>query len=102
MNRSLALSALLAGLLSAGPLEADADPDTAATLSRLGTLRRDAARKTYEVTWANYRDRRASADTLYRWSLRWLESERQLSDKQADQLAAFKGHWERMRDLERL
>ena len=43
-----------------------------------------------------------SEDLLYRWSLRWLEAERELSDQQADQVAAYQAHFERMRDLDRI
>src|SRR5438874_10838478 len=102
MNRHSWLLAVFVGILSAGFLGAGPDPEPAATLSRLATQRRDAARKTYEVMWANYRDRRVADEVLYRWSLRWLEAEKQLSERQADQAAACKGHFERMRELERL
>ncbi len=102
MTRHKALLALLAVVLSAGPLGAGPDADAAAALAKLGVQRRDAARKTYEVVWANYRERRAAEEMVYRWSVRWLESERQLSDQHADQVAACKGHRDRMRDLERL
>ena len=71
-------------------------------LARLGQQNRDAARKTYETTWANYRDGRAPADLLYRWSKRWLRAEKQISDRPADQIAACKAHLERMQELERL
>lgn len=96
------LVALLVCLASAASLGAAPDAEPAATLARLATQRRDAARKTYELMWANYRDRRVADEVLYRWSLRWLEAEKQLSDRQADQAAACKGHFERMRELERL
>ena len=102
MNRYTGLLALLLGVLAAGPARAGADADTANALSKLATQRRDAARRTYEVLWADYRERRASEDALYRWSVRWLDAEKQLSDQRADRIAAYKGHYERMRDLERL
>jgi hypothetical protein len=99
---SVALAFLLSITLAEAtyPVAPDAGPNT--MLARLAKQRRDAARKTYEVTWTNYRERRTSEDLLYRWSVRWLEAERQLSDKPADQVAAFQEHWERMRALERL
>ena len=102
MKRFSAPLALLLVLLSAAAVGSGPDPGTDATLGRLGKQRRDAARRTYEALWANYRERLASEDTLYRWSLRWLEAERQLTDRPADQAAAAAGHWERMRALERL
>lgn len=102
MHRSSALLAIVLGILAAGPVRAAPDADTAARLARLAVERRDAARRTYLTQWTDYRERRASGDSLYRWSVRWLEAERRLSDQQADVVAAFRGHWERMRDLERL
>jgi hypothetical protein len=102
MNGYSWLLALLVGILAAGFLGAGPDPEPAAVLSRLATQRRDAARKTYEVMWANFRDRRVADEVLYRWSLRWLEAEQKLSERQADQVAACKAHLDRMRELERL
>jgi hypothetical protein len=102
MNRYAGLVALLLGLLAAAPVAAEPEPDPAAVLARLATQRRDAARRTYEVMWVNYREGRASEDGLYRWSWRWLNAEKQLSDQRPDQIAAHKAHYERMRDLERL
>jgi hypothetical protein len=102
MHRSSALLAVLLGVLAAGPVRAEPDGETAARLARLAVVRRDAARKTYQTQWTDYRERRASLDSLYRWSVRWLEAERRLSDRQADVVAAFRDHWDRMRDVERL
>jgi len=77
--------------------------DPAKTLAKLSKERVEAAHKTFQVMWENYREgRRVSDDTLYRWSLRWLEAERQLSKQQPDQVAAYKGHRDRMAELERL
>jgi hypothetical protein len=102
MSRYVGLLALLAGTLAAVPVALGQEPDPAAAIARLAVQRREAARRTYEVTWIDYRERRASLDGLYRWSVRWLEADRQLSDQPADQVAAFKAHFERMRDLDRL
>jgi hypothetical protein len=102
MTRYWVLLALLLGFLSAGPAGAAPDPETANTLARLAVQRRDAARRTYEALWLDYRERRAPEDLLYRWSLRWLEADRELSDQQADRVAAYQGHFERMRDLDRI
>jgi hypothetical protein len=92
----------LASILAAGPLRADEGQDTAAQIAKLATQRRDAARKTYEVWWANYREGRAPAEILYRWSYRWLQAERRVNPQPADQVAAYKAHFERMRDLDRV
>jgi hypothetical protein len=98
MNRRIAAAVLL-GVLPATVIAADPE---AATLSRLRVEQRDAARKTYQVAWANYREGRGSDELLYRWSKRWLKAERRLSDKPADQVAAFRGHYDRMRALEQI
>lgn len=83
--------------MGAGP-----DPDAATALSQLANQRRDAARKTYEVMWANYREGRASEEAIYRWSLRWFEAERQIGKHPDDRIAACRGHWERMVALEKI
>jgi hypothetical protein len=100
MNRYSGLLTLACFFLVTWPVGAGSDADPTTVLAKLAVQRRDAARKTYLVLWTNYREGRAPEEVLYRWSLRWLEAERQLSDKPADQLAAFQGHWERMRDVE--
>jgi hypothetical protein len=98
-------SALLAGILclaGAGSSSAAPDPDPTKALARLAKDRLEAARKTYLVAWKNYRQRHASADFLYLWSVRWLEAEKLVKPQPAEQLVALKGHLERMRQLERL
>jgi hypothetical protein len=99
MNR-YAWSLVILGVLSAGRVAAD--PEPAAEMARLAKQRSEAARRTYEVWWANYHDAGAPGELVYRWSVRWLEAERQLSDRQADQVAAFQAHADRMLELSRL
>jgi hypothetical protein len=101
MKRYSGVLVLLGTLLAPAGVPAQ-EPDPAATLARLAVQRRDAARRAYEVLWLDYRERLGSLDTLYRWSIRWLEAERQLSPQPADQVAAFRAHSGRMRDLDRL
>jgi hypothetical protein len=102
MRRIVIRLAFLVLFASPNATASGSDAAPAATLSKLAIQRRDAARKTFEVTWANYRDRRASEETVYRWSLRWLEAERQLCEKPADHAAAYRSHAERMLELDRL
>jgi hypothetical protein len=102
MNGYSASLALLIGLLAACPTGAAPDADTAALLTRLAVKRRDAARKTYEVLWIDYRERRAPLDALYRWSVRWLEAQRSLSADPANVVGAYEAHYRRMRDLDQL
>jgi hypothetical protein len=99
----IALAVLGLGLVPLGLPRAEQDHEQANTLERLAKQRVEAARKTYEVLWSNYRDGfRVSNDTLYRWSKRWLAAERDRSKKPADQTAALLAHRNRMADLERL
>src|SRR4051794_2878195 len=102
MNRCSRLVGLVLVVVPAGFVESRPEPEPASASAKLANRRRDSARKTYQTLWVNYRERRASEDALYRWSVRWLKAERQLSDRQDDQVAAYKAHWDRMRDLERL
>jgi hypothetical protein len=103
MNRRKALTAsLLLGAVPALAVRAAVNPEQADSLARLSKERLDAARKTYEVKWKNYREGiRVGADTLYLWSLRWLEAEK-LVGEHPDKVAACQGHVKRMRDLDRL
>jgi hypothetical protein len=72
-------------------------------LSKLRQAKVEAARETYQVIWKNYKDGLVPAvEFPYRWSRRWLEAEREMSDGKADQLAACKSHLERMREMERI
>jgi hypothetical protein len=102
MSGRKGLAALLLICAAAGPAGGADERDPAAELAKLAAHRRDAARRTYEVLWTNYRERRTSQELLYLWSVRWLEAEKQLSDKPDDQVAACAAHYERMRALERL
>jgi hypothetical protein len=104
MNLCKALfAALLLGWTAPGLVAAAPEGDAAKTIAALSRDRVEAARKTYQTMYKNYTEgRHVAEDTLYRWSLRWLEAEKQLAEKPADRLAAFKGHYDRMRELDRL
>jgi hypothetical protein len=71
-------------------------------VEKLARERLEAARETYEVTWSNYRERRAREDSVYLWSIRWLEAEKFLADGQDALIIAFQRHADHMRALERL
>lgn len=101
-RHSILIIFLFGVMTSAATVATAQDSDATTTRSKLAVQRRDAARKTYETMWANYRERRASDEVLYRWSKRWLKAERQLGVEPARQIAAFKAHLQRMRDLERI
>jgi hypothetical protein len=96
-------AAILIFFSTVAALRAEPNADTAKTLARLQLEKLEAARKTYQLTWKNYREgRRVSEDTLYRWSMRWLEAEKQLAERPEDRVAACRGHFERMREIEKL
>jgi hypothetical protein len=82
------------------PAPAKGTPHVPAALAKAKV---DAARRTYETFWTNNREGLVPfAEVVYRWSRRWLEGELELSDKKADQLAAYVAHRDRMRKLARI
>ncbi len=99
MIRSL-VAVILGLVLAAGVKPVDSEASKATV--RLAKGRLEAARKTYQVSWKNYRQRHATADFLYLWSVRWLEAEKLVNAQSTEQLAALRGHLERMRQLEQL
>lgn len=60
-----------------------------------------AAQRAYEVIWHYYQVGKHDEETVYRWSLRWLDAQRRASDRKADQVAALKEHLHRMKELEK-
>jgi hypothetical protein len=80
--------------------EVGSEPASPKKQEQLAKTKLVAARQTYEAFCRN-RDY-SDVEIAYRWSCRWLEAQRQLSDKQEDWVAAYQGHRERMRDLEQL
>jgi hypothetical protein len=80
----------------AAPPEAPISPDLLAARS-------DAARDAYQEALKLYQEGRSrDVDRIYRWSLRWLEAEREMRSAKADQVAAARAHDKRMRQLEDL
>jgi|SRR5579884_1544654 len=96
MSGRLVVWAVVVGLAAAWT--GRADPETA----ELARQKRDAARKTYEVTWTNYLEGRVPEELVYRWSKRWLRAEEALSARPDDRIAARTAHLQRMIELERL
>jgi hypothetical protein len=103
MNRYvfLVVGGIIVGLVATSLLRAGGDAPKIALKLRQAKVQ--AAQQTYKVTWQNYKDGLAPPVELpYRWSCRLLQAEREVSDQKADQVAAFKAHWERMREMERI
>jgi hypothetical protein len=90
----LALGLVLGGVQAGDPVA----PAQAA--NKLAQAKLDAARRTFESVWSS--QRYPEVEIPYRWSCRWLQAQRQLSDKQEEQVAACQKHLERMQELERL
>jgi len=78
-------------------------PVDARILPELAKARLDAARKAYELSWGKYeKGVTVDVEKLYIWSCRWLDSQRAMSDKKADEVAAVEAHLNRMKKLEEL
>jgi hypothetical protein len=100
-KQPLFLWPVLASLMLANGSADGSDSTDANVPSALLKARLDAARKTYEWLAKNYIESRPPiGELLYRWSCRWLDAEREMSDKQEDRVAAYKAHLRRMRELE--
>jgi len=104
MNRHIPwiILGILLGVGATSLLRADPVP-ASSKLSRLRKAKVEAARQTYQVAWQNYKDGLAPAvEFPYRWSRRWLEAEREMTEGKEEQVAACKSHLERMREMERI
>jgi hypothetical protein len=88
---------LLVGLLRAAP-----EPPPAKAAPELAKARLESARKTFTEVWRVHHEGRFSrTESVYLWSCRWLAAERDVNPAKADQVAALKAHWDRMKDLDR-
>ena len=61
----------------------------------------DAARKACLAIAQEYLEGRATAEQVHQWSQRWMNSEREVNSKKAEQLEALKSHVNRMQQLEK-
>jgi hypothetical protein len=94
--RGFAVIALGLALTNAPAAGASPAPAKAA---RLLKNKLEAARTAFKTAWAGQWD---DVEVLYRWSLRWLEVERELSDRTENRIAALQAHLERTRAIERV
>jgi hypothetical protein len=77
-------------------------PDPSLAPSKITSLMRsklDVAQKGFKLAWD---DQESDVEVAYRWSCRWLEAERELSDKTEDRIAALQAHLARVRDIEQV
>jgi hypothetical protein len=101
MSQRLCVLVLLAfGSTLAGAEASDPARSTSGELGKLRAAKLEAVRRVFEGFWRDKTWR--SVEAPYRWSRRWLEAQRQLSERQADQVAAFRQHLDRMRELRQI
>jgi hypothetical protein len=100
---------LLMAILSFAPAPPEAPPppapiapDQAAALTALLHARHRAAQKQFDETWIYYKQARTDAFPVYVWSHFVLQTQFDLSDKKADQIAALEAHLDRMKKLDEL
>jgi hypothetical protein len=63
----------------------------------------EAARDAYQFAWDEFKPfdlSKGEGEKVYRWSRRWMEAERDLASTKAARVAAFQGHFQRMKKLE--
>ncbi len=68
----------------------------------LAEARYNAALKQFDLTWQYYQQSRVESFDVYVWSRLLLDAKRGVSGRQADQIAAFEEHLDRMQKLETL
>jgi hypothetical protein len=88
----------LFGATAAGPTG-----DKAVSAKKPGEERLSAARNAYEVVWSKFKPfdlSKGDGEDVYRWSRRWMESERDMAKSKAERVAALQSHFERMKKLE--
>jgi len=68
----------------------------------LAAARYNAARKQFDLTWQYYQQNRVDSFQVYVWSRLLLDAKRGVSGRQADQIAAYEEHLDRMQKLEAL
>jgi RND family efflux transporter MFP subunit len=85
------------------------EPQGAVELKALMKARLEATQKAYEeaveasqqlIQTRNLTIPLVKSEEVYTWSVRWLNAQRDLSSKKDDQVAALKGHLQRMKELQ--
>ena len=94
---------LVLGLIFAGNVFAPppAKEEKASPPWELARAKVDAARRACLAIAQEYLEGRASAEQVHQWSQRWMNAEREVNSKKAEQLEALKSHVNRMQQLEK-
>jgi hypothetical protein len=87
---------LFALTFGSGNVLAAPAPEGPAVPPELAKSLEEVAKKTYEKTCET-----GEFEKAYQWSRRWLEAERQRSDKKADRITAAQAHLDRMKALQK-
>jgi hypothetical protein len=91
-------TAIVLGLVLANRQGVDLSP-AAPKVATLMKNKLEAARATFKEVWTGPWDH---VEVPYQWSYRWLQVERELSDKTADRIAALQAHLMRVREIEQV
>jgi len=76
--------------------------DQVATLAALLKARHRAAQKQFDETWVYYKQARSDSYPVYVWSHFVLQTQIDITNDKAEQIAALEAHLKRMKDLEAL
>jgi hypothetical protein len=104
MSWRILLSVVVACVLLLSVKAAVGTGGEAVGTQKLAKKRVEAARHAYEAAWAAFKPfdlSKGDGENVYRWSRRWMESERHLATTKAKRVAAFESHLERMKKLEK-
>lgn len=105
----LGMIALVAALAPAAPQQPSTPPPASPapapalgddTPAARGRARAEAGARTFDLVWLYYSENRVDADTVYRWSRRAYEADRDAAPDRAGRLAAAEAHLGRMARLE--
>jgi hypothetical protein len=95
---SLFVGLLLAGSAWTGSAAQEQDPPAQSAPN--ATKRLNAAKKVYESSWQLLQQQPDDApdevEHYYRWSVRWMQAEREIGRNNADRVAALEAHLKRM------
>ncbi|TMQ33533.1 MAG: hypothetical protein E6K70_12615 [Planctomycetota bacterium] len=89
-------------ILSGGALAPTAPPEAKAPPPwELAKSKADAARRTCVAVAREFLEGKATVEQVNLWSRRWMDAEREVSNKKADQIDALKAHISRLQELEK-
>ena len=102
-KRLLVPGAVLGLILTAGALSTSAPPkeEKAAPPWELARAKVEAAKRACLAIAQEYLEGKATIEQVHQWSRRWMDAERDVNNKKAEQMEALKSHISRMQQLEK-